>query len=211
MSRLSGLAKRRVDPSGHRALVLVASVLVLGAVLVAGLVTGATAGSAASTAVGPDEQPNLGCLDAEESEIRDQLDTIAQQTLAALPPALQSRAAGERVEVRIGDTNPTYFGAVVSEGSEVETVQSGRISNPTITGETDCRTVDRITSAEKPPVEFRASLSRNDITWEGATAGRDAAVSYGSKGLQMSHIVASDDTGDTGDATDGFLDGLLLN
>lgn len=158
----------------------------------------------------PTHQSSLDCLTAEESEIRSRLDSLATQTMAALPTEVQSRAAGERIEIAVGDPNPAYFGAVVDENSTVRTVQSGRLDGPTVTAETDCRTIDRVTSAENPSDALRQSISRNEITWEGTTPGRDALLGYGSKGIQMSHIRSSGEVGDALDALDGFVNGVLM-
>lgn len=158
----------------------------------------------------PTRQSGLDCLTAEESEIRSRLDSLARQTMAALPAEVQSRAAGERIEIAVGDPNPAYFGAVVDENSTVRTVQSGRLDGPTVTAETDCRTIDRVTSAENPSDALRQSISRNEITWEGTTPGRDALLGYGSKGVQMSHIRSSREVGDALDALEGFVNGVLM-
>jgi len=158
----------------------------------------------------PTSQSSLDCLTARESEIRSRLDSLAVQTMSALPTQVQSRVAGERIELVIGDPNPTYFGVVIDEHSTVQTVQSGRLDRATVTAETDCRTIDRITSAGNSPDVLRQSISRNDITWEGTTPGRDGLLGYGSKGIQMSHITSSREVGDALDALDGFVNGVLM-
>jgi len=158
----------------------------------------------------PTQQSNLACLDFEQSKIRGRLGELGEQTMAALPSTLQSRAVGERIEIQIGDTNPAHFGAVVSENSTVRTVEAGRLDRPTLTAETDCQTVDHITSAENSSAALRRSISRNEITWTGATSGRDALVSYGSKVIQMSQITSSGDIGDARDAIAGFVNGVLM-
>lgn len=158
----------------------------------------------------PFPQSNLDCLTAEESEIRAQLDSLATQTMAALPTEVQSRAAGERIEIAIGNPNPIYFGAVIDEHSTVQSVQSGRLDGPTITAETDCQTIDRITSAENSSDALRQSISRDEFTWEGTTPGRDALLGYGSKAIQMDYIRSSGKVGNALDALDGFVNGVLM-
>lgn len=158
----------------------------------------------------PFPQSNLDCLTAEESEVRAQLDSLATQTMAALPTEVQSRAAGERIEIAIGDPNPIYFGAVIDEHSTVQSVQSGRLDGPTITAEADCQTIDRITSAENSSDALRQSISRDEITWKGTTPGRDALLGYGTKGIQMDYIRSSGKVGNALDVLDGFVNGVLM-
>ena len=170
---------------------------------------GTQPGSGADPSVST-QQSNLACLDMEQSEVRDQLRDIAEQVLDALPAQFRSVASGERVELGVGDTDTTYFGAVVSGAPAIETVQSGQLDAPTIVAETDCATVDRITASEETSEALARSLARGDITWQSASSGRSAALAYGSKAVQAGYIASSGGTGDTSDAVDGFVNGVLL-
>lgn len=152
---------------------------------------------------------NLDCLEQDESEVTSQMESYAKRTMNILPASIRNRAADERIIISIEGT--TYFSAVVSEQANVEQVRTGRLEDPTIKAETDCVTIQRISTADSPSTALEKSISQNDIEWEGVSASKDAAVAYGSKSVQTYHIVKSGETGDVKDGADGFTNGLVYD
>lgn len=155
---------------------------------------------------GPQQSLNLDCLDESESEISNRLTTFANRALDILPTSVRNRVVNERVSIKVGSS--TYFSAVVNEQTQIESVQAGQIEDPTLIAETDCETIERISSSDSPSVTLRRSISQGDITWRGVNPSSDAAVSYGSKGVQAYHIADNSEVGNVDDGTDGFTNGL---
>jgi hypothetical protein len=150
---------------------------------------------------------DLSCV-AEDEDVSGNLRTIAEETMAALPASVRDRAADERILISVEGS--TFFSAIVNEGKEVTSVREGKIDDPTIRVQTDCATIDRIVSSDSPSTALERSISRGDIVWEGVGTARDAALSYGSKAVQMNHIVSSSESGTVQDGVDGFRKGLVF-
>lgn len=157
----------------------------------------------------PQQTLNLDCLDESESEIASRLATFANEALDILPNSVRNRVVNERVSIKVGSS--TYFSAVVNEQTQIESVQAGRLEDPTLIAETDCETIERISSSDSPSVTLRRSISQGDITWRGVDPSSDAAVSYGSKGVQAYHIAENSEVGNVNDGADGFTNGLAYS
>lgn len=152
---------------------------------------------------------DLACLNKSEDEISSELGMISSETVNALPPEAQSVVAGGSIVVTVGES--THFSAEVNDQAQVQDYQTGEIDEPALRAHTDCETVDGIVESQNPNSELRQSLSRDEIDWEGASAGADAAANYGSSGAQSYEIVSKGESGDAGDAADGFSNGLTFD
>jgi hypothetical protein len=180
------------------------------ALCVVGFTVAASAGvMAVATSGQGDAAAGLSCLEEDQSAVTDRLSSLTQQTMDILPASARNSAAGEQIVISVEES--TYFSANVTEESEVEEVRSGRADDPTIVAETDCETIDRISTSETPSTTLQQAISRGDISWRGTSATSDATVAYASKGVQSYHIVESGETGDVQNGTDGFTNGLVYN
>ncbi len=151
---------------------------------------------------------DLSCVDESHTEMADRISSLADRGTEELPASLQSRIAGERIEITIGDS--TKFTARVDPRANVQEVSTGSPTNPTLLISTDCETIDRIAQSATPQRELEGSVSNGAIDIHSPSPQRDAAVSYGSKAVQTYHIASEGDTGTAGDAADGFRNGLVM-
>lgn len=205
MVEASGLRNDGGSPNGKKALtVLVCLVVVLVALSAPVLAVTPTDGNSQDSDADASLAADLSCID----DVSGNLQSIAEKTMEALPASVRDQAAEERILISIEGS--TYFSAVVNEQQEVTRVKERKIDDPTYRVQTDCNTIDRIVSSDSPSRELERSISRGDIVWEGVGTARDAAVSYGSKAVQMKYIVSSSDTGNVENGVDGFRKGLLF-
>jgi hypothetical protein len=152
---------------------------------------------------------NLDCFDEDQSEISEQLGSLAGQTMSILPESVQSQVVGEQLSIIVGGSS--YFAATVSESGTVERVRAGQAENPTVVVRTECQTVADIESSDSPSAALERRISRGDISLRGTTATSDATASYGGKGVQAYHITQSSETGGVEEGTEGFTSGLMYD
>jgi len=158
----------------------------------------------------------LSCLDVSKEELQEEINqenirkvnNEIQENPERIPDSVRSAMVGERINI---DVDSEYFSTRVSENARIEWVQTTAIEDPTMKVTTDCRTIKGIVESDNKEAALRDAIDRNAITWDGLTTSSEIETSYGGKAVQTYTIVSSNETGNAGDAAEGFSSGLSMS